>query len=90
MGAPKMGLLGYIVDAVREGRVDDVAMVPVSIMYDQLHEVAEYAAEVRGAQKQSESLAWMVRSARQQRRHRGGRIYVRFGEPLSLRAYVLL
>jgi len=89
LGPPKMGLLRYIVDAVREGRADDVAMVPVSIVYDELHEVAEYAREARGAPKEKESLAWMVKNFRAQRRHRGGRIYVRFGEPLSLRAAVL-
>jgi glycerol-3-phosphate O-acyltransferase len=83
-----MGLLRYIVDAVREGRTDDVAMVPVSIVYDELHEVAEYAREARGAPKEKESLAWMVKNFRAQRRHRGGRIYVRFGEPLSLRAAI--
>ena len=88
LGPPKMGLLRYIVDAVREGRTDDVAMVPVSIVYDELHEVAEYAREARGAPKERESLAWMVRNFRAQRRHRGGRIYVRFGEPLSLRAAI--
>src|SRR4029078_8596726 len=89
LGPPKMGLLRYIVDAVREGRADDVAMVPVSIVYDELHEVAEYAREARGAPKESESLPWMVKNFRAQRRHRGGRIYVRFGEPLSLRAAVI-
>jgi glycerol-3-phosphate O-acyltransferase len=83
-----MGLLRYIVDAVREGRTDDVAMIPVSIVYDELHEVAEYARESRGAPKERESLGWMVKNFRAQRRHRGGRIYVRFGEPLSLRASV--
>jgi len=70
LGPPKMGLLRYIVDAVREGRADDVAMVPVSIVYDELHEVAEYAREARGAPKESESLAWMVKNFRAQRRHR--------------------
>jgi glycerol-3-phosphate O-acyltransferase len=88
LGPPKMGLLRYIVDAVRDGRTDDVAMVPVSITYDQLHEVSEYAAEAGGAPKERESLAWMVRAFRAQRRHHGGKIYVRFGEPLSLRAAV--
>ncbi len=88
LGAPKMGLLRYVVDAAREGRADDVAMVPVSIVYDELHEVSEYAREVRGAPKERESLTWMVRANRSQRRHTGGRIYVRFAEPLSLRAAV--
>ena len=36
LAPPKLGLLRYIADACREGRTDDVAMVPVSIVYDQL------------------------------------------------------
>ncbi|MBV8949524.1 MAG: glycerol-3-phosphate 1-O-acyltransferase [Actinobacteria bacterium] len=88
LGAPKLGLLRYIVDAVREGRAEDVAMIPVSIIYDELHEVSEYAAEARGAPKERESFIWMVRTNRAHRRHKRGRIYVRFAEPLSLRAAI--
>jgi glycerol-3-phosphate O-acyltransferase len=85
LGPPKLGLLRYVVDAYTEGRVDDVTLMPISIIYDQLHEVTEYAVEATGGQKQKESLAWMIRSMRAQR-GKFGRIYVRFGEPLSLRA----
>jgi glycerol-3-phosphate O-acyltransferase len=85
LGPPKMGLLRYVVDAFREGRTDDVAMLPVSIVYDQLHEVSEFAAEARGAAKKAETIGWAVRFYRAQR-HPFGKIYVRFGEPLSLRA----
>ena len=86
LGPPMLGLLRYIADACREGRTDDVAMLPVSIIYDQLHEVGEFAAEARGATKQAESLGWMLKGIRAQRRRRQlGRIYVRFGEPISLR-----
>ena len=63
LGPPKMGLLRYIADACREGRTDDVAMVPVSIIYDQLHEVGEFAAEATGSTKKTESLGWIVKSS---------------------------
>ena len=81
---PKLGLLAYVAEAYRQGRADDVVLVPVSIAYDQLQEVGEFARESRGENKAAESVAWLVRAFREQR-GRFGRIYVRFGEPLSLR-----
>jgi glycerol-3-phosphate O-acyltransferase len=82
---PRMGLLAYVIDAYREGRTDDVILVPASITYDQLGEVADYAAEARGEPKRKESFAWLVDFVRANRGQRYGKIYVRFGEPLSLR-----
>ena len=82
---PKLGLLRYVVDAYGEGRTDDIALVPVSIIYDQLHEVSEFSSEMRGGTKGAESLAWAIRFYRAQRRS-FGKVYVRFGEPLSLQA----
>jgi glycerol-3-phosphate O-acyltransferase len=87
LAPPKLGLLVYVVDAYLEGRVDDLCLVPVSVSYDQLHEVEEFAGEARGAAKQAESLGWLVRFVRAQR-GRFGAIYVRFGEPVSLRATI--
>jgi len=80
---PRFGLLAYVVDAYRRGKSDDVLLVPVSIAYDQIQDVAGYAAEERGAAKQAESFGWLLRFARALRR-RYGQIYIRFGEPLSL------
>ena len=84
LAPPKMGLLRYIADACREGRTDDVAMMPVSIMYDQLHEVGEFASEAVGSTKKPEGLGWLVKFVRSQQ-GQYGRIYVRFAEPISLR-----
>ena len=84
LGPPRLGLLVYVADAYREGRCEDVQLLPVAIAYDQLREVAEYAGEARGAGKQAESLGWLLRFVRSQR-GRFGTIYVRFGAPLSLR-----
>ncbi len=81
---PKLGLLTYLVSAYREGRVEDLMLMPISIAYDQLHEVSEYAAEAQGGKKRAENLAWFVRFFRAQRKP-FGRIYFRVGEPVSMR-----
>ena len=81
---PRFGLLAYVVDAYRRGKSDDVSLVPVSICYDQISDVSDYAAEQLGAAKERESFFWFVRFLRRLGR-RYGRIVVRFGEPLSLR-----
>jgi glycerol-3-phosphate O-acyltransferase len=81
---PRYGLLAYLVEAFRAGGVDDVKLVPVSIVYDQLYEVGAMAAEERGAQKGAEGVRWLVGYARAQGR-RLGKVRVRVGEPLSLR-----
>jgi glycerol-3-phosphate O-acyltransferase len=85
LGPPRLGLLVYLVDAWRDGRIDDLHLLPVAVTYDQLQEVNEYAGEARGAAKVAESLGWLLRFVRAQRGQFGS-IYVRFGEPLSLRA----
>ena len=82
---PRLGLLTYVIDAYREGRTDDVILVPASITYDQLREVAEFAGEARGEAKQKESIGWLFSFIRGNRGRRYGKIYVRFGPPLSLR-----
>ena len=81
---PKLGLLTYLVTAYREGRVDDLILIPISIAYDQLHEVSEFAAEAKGRAKKAENLAWFVRFFRAQREP-FGRIYFRIAEPVSMR-----
>jgi glycerol-3-phosphate O-acyltransferase len=80
---PRYGLLSFVADAVERRRVDDVLLVPVSITYDQLHEVTNMAAEQGGAAKRSEGLSWLASYARAQRT-RLGTVQVSFGEPLSL------
>ena len=80
---PRFGLLAYVVDAYRRAKSEDVILVPVSIVYDQIHDVVSYAAEERGARKEKESFGWAVRFFRALRR-RYGNIYIRFGEPLPL------
>jgi glycerol-3-phosphate O-acyltransferase len=80
---PRFGMLAYVVDAYRRGRADDVALIPVSIAYDQISDVQDYAHEQRGGKKQRESFGWMVAWFRRLRRPYGA-IHVDFGEPVSL------
>ena len=83
---PRMGVLRYLVDAFQANGAasDDAYLVPVSIVYDQQHEVSALSMEERGGTKTPESLTWVYRFARAQGRRRG-RVHVRFGPPLSLR-----
>ncbi|MHC1562820.1 glycerol-3-phosphate 1-O-acyltransferase [Actinomycetospora sp. C-140] len=85
---PKYGLLRYLVDAadqLPEGSPGaDPLLVPVSIHYDQLHEVGALAAEQGGAGKKAEGLGWLAGYMRDQQR-RIGAARIRFGEPLALR-----
>lgn len=85
---PVHGILRYLADAVDE-HVDEetgpeVLLVPVSIVYDQLHEVAVMATEARGKVKRPENLSWLLSLAWSQG-NRLGRAYLTFGEPIPLR-----
>jgi glycerol-3-phosphate O-acyltransferase len=85
LNAPRFGLLHYVVDALRRGKSDDIMLIPVSIGYDQIQDVPDYAREAQGKGKESESLGWLLRAVRSLRR-RYGDIYIRFGEPVSVAA----
>lgn len=80
---PRLGLLAYVVDALRRGKSEDVLLIPVSIAYDQIQDVSDYVSEQRGGAKQRESFGWFLRVVRALRR-RYGQIHLNFGEPLSL------
>ncbi|MDP9494263.1 MAG: 1-acyl-sn-glycerol-3-phosphate acyltransferase [Actinomycetota bacterium] len=85
LGAPHFGLLSYVVDALRRGKTDDIELIPVSIAYDQIQDVPDYALEAQGKGKQKESLGWLLRAVKSLRR-RYGDIHIRFGEPVSVAA----
>lgn len=80
---PRMGILSYLLDAFDRSDVDDLLFVPVSIVYDQQHEVGLIAEEESGGVKPPESVRWLVDYARAQGNRRGT-AHVRFAEPVSL------
>ncbi len=81
---PTYGILRYVVDAADAVPGPEVLLLPVSIVYDQLHEVAKMTAEARGGSKSPEDLRWLLQYVVQQRQ-RLGRAYLDFGEPVLLR-----
>jgi glycerol-3-phosphate O-acyltransferase len=80
---PRLGMLGWVVDAVRQGRSEDLYLIPTSIAYDQIQDVKDYADEAAGGEKRKESFGWALDAVRSLRR-RYGNIHVRFAEPLSV------
>ncbi len=87
LNPPRFGLLNYVVDAQRRGKCDDVKLIPVSIAYDQIQDVPDYAREAQGKGKESESLGWLYRAIKSLRR-RYGDIYIRFGDPVSVASVI--
>ncbi|MEV0134311.1 lysophospholipid acyltransferase [Dactylosporangium sp. NPDC050688] len=81
---PTYGILRYVVDALDADPDTEALIVPVSIVYEQLHEVGAMTAEARGARKRPEDVRWLIRFARLQA-SRLGRAYLDFGEPVPLR-----
>lgn len=82
---PRYGLLAYVVDAWARRKSEDVLLVPVSVAYDQISEVSDYAAEQRGVPKEREGIGWLFRFLKSLGR-RYGNIDLRFGDPISLRS----
>jgi glycerol-3-phosphate O-acyltransferase len=85
---PRLGLLSYAADAYLTGRVDDILLLPVSITFDQLHEIAEYADYARGGAKKPEGFGWLYGFVKAQGAQHYGKVYVRFGEPVSLSSFL--
>lgn len=81
--SPRYGMLTYVAEAYEMGVTDDVILVPVSIAYDQIHEIADHTREDKGETKQKESIGWLVKTVRSLG-NRYGSIYVRFGDPISM------
>ena len=80
---PRLGLLNYVVDSLRTGKAEDIKLIPVSIAYDQIHDVPDYAREAQGRGKEKEGFGWFIRAVRSLRR-RYGDIHIRFGEAVSV------
>ena len=85
---PKLGLMSYVADAYLDGRSDDILLQGVSICFDQLHEIAEYAAYAQGAEKTPEGFSWLYNFIKAQGERNYGKIYVRFPEAVSMRQYL--
>lgn len=80
---PRYGLLKYALDAARETDARNIHILPVTISYDLITDVADYAAEQTGTKKKPETLAWFLGYIKRLRQPMG-RVYMNFGEPVVL------
>ncbi len=83
---PKTGLLSMLISAWKGGYCEDIIFIPVSINYDRVVEEDSYVKEIKGIEKEPESLKHVIR-ARNILKKRYGRIYVRFSSSISLKEY---
>lgn len=81
---PKKGMLAMLLEAFLLGKVPDVVFVPVAITYDRVIEEAGYLDELKGGTKARERFRDLLKLGRHKGRY--GRIYVNFGEPISVAA----
>jgi len=84
---PRTGLLSMIAETVATGGTQDVQVVPASITYERVVEMASYRRETEGASKRPEGVADIARGARVLGT-RFGRLYIRFDRPMSLADYL--
>lgn len=80
---PRFGLLKYVLEAAHATRARNLHVIPVTISYDLISDVADYAIEQSGIKKQPESLRWFIGYIKRLRSPMG-RVYVDFGDPIVL------
>ncbi|MBJ20336.1 MAG: hypothetical protein GY910_19960 [bacterium] len=81
--APRLGMLGWDVDAFLESNQRDLFFVPIAISYERLVEESGMIEELDGGAKTTESVLGLFR-ARKYLQRRFGSVHVSFGEPISL------
>ena len=82
---PRYGLLKYVLEAAQATDARDIHVIPVTVSYDLMRDVDEYASEQVGRVKQPESFKWFVGYLSSLRQPMG-RMYLDFGEPVVLPA----
>ena len=84
---PKLGMLSMELDAFSEGVSHDVYLCPISICYEKVVEESSYTRESGGAKKKGESIGALLRMPKFLKK-KYGRVYVQFGQPMSMREYL--
>jgi hypothetical protein len=57
---PRYGLLKYVMDSAHATGARNLHIIPISISYDMIGDVKDYAKEQSGGVKRPESLSWFV------------------------------
>lgn len=80
---PRYGLLKYVLEACHSTDARNIHIIPISISYDLIRDVEEYATEQTGRGKGAESLRWFIGYVRSLARPMG-KVYMDIGEPVVL------
>ncbi len=84
---PKMGILSAIINSHLRNTEEDVVLVPTSVNYESVLEEKNYVKEQAGASKKSESF-WDLFSLKQYLKSKKGKVYIDFGDPISLQDFL--
>jgi glycerol-3-phosphate O-acyltransferase len=80
---PRYGLLKYVLEACYATDARNIHIIPISISYDLIRDVEEYATEQTGRGNGAESLRWFIGYIRSLARPMG-KVYMDIGEPVVL------
>jgi len=84
---PQVGFLSILLDAYKKGYGNNLVFVPASIIYDRILEENAYLKEIGGGAKEQESLKAFLK-VRGILKRKYGKVYIRFGQPISLKDYL--
>lgn len=84
---PRYGLINYVASAYARDDAQDLVMMPISICYDQVPEIADYDALQAGGNKRPESASWFMEYI-SGLKNPHGKIHVRFGEGVPISRYI--
>lgn len=80
---PRYGLLKYVLEAANATDAREIHVIPVTVSYDLMRDVEEYASEQVGRVKAPESLKWFIGYLSSLRQPMG-RMYLDFGDSVVL------
>jgi glycerol-3-phosphate O-acyltransferase len=83
---PRTGMLGFVLEAIEGGAVEDLAFIPTYSGYDQIPEEKSYLSELAGREKEKESIVTFFQAKEVLKRRFGG-VYVRFDDHITLGDY---
>ncbi|AWV90630.1 glycerol-3-phosphate acyltransferase [Bradymonas sediminis] len=84
---PKYGMLEMIIRAYTSGRIDSLKLVPISVGYERIIEERSYRRELLGGEKQKEGITGLLKTPKFLT-SKYGRLYIEFGDPISLGDYL--
>ncbi len=82
--SPQLGFLHFLIEAVKSGYNEDLVFVPISINYDRILEEKTHMKEIKGKEKEAESIKSVMKGSRVLKKTYG-KVYVSFGEIFTLK-----